>query len=76
MLVRKLTLFPGNRIMLCNIPVGTFVYNVEVKPGSGAKLVRSAGNDEVVAHNDGYAQIKLPSTEVRMVPDHAFEKHW
>jgi large subunit ribosomal protein L2 len=39
----------------------------------GAKLVRSAGNyAEVVAHNDGYAQIKLPSTEVRMIPDHAF----
>ena len=48
------------------------MYNVEVKPGSGAKLVRSAGNyAEVVAHNDGYAQIKLPSTEVRMIPDHA-----
>ena len=69
----KADLIPGNRLMLRNIPVGTFVYNVEVKPGSGAKLVRSAGNyAEVVAHNDGYAQIKLPSTEIRMIPDHAF----
>lgn len=69
----KADLVPGNRVMLRNIPVGTFVYNVEVKPGSGAKLVRSAGNyAQVVAHNDGYTQVKLPSTEVRMIPDTAY----
>ena len=60
----------GNRIMLRNIPVGTFVYNVELKLNAGAKLVRSAGTfAQVVAHDGGYTSIKLPSTEVRKVVD-------
>ncbi|MCC6198950.1 50S ribosomal protein L2 [Candidatus Nomurabacteria bacterium] len=60
----------GNRLMLKNIPVGTFVYNIELKPGAGAKLTRGAGTfAQVVAHNDGYAQIKLPSSEVRRIMD-------
>lgn len=60
----------GNRIMLRNIPVGTFVYNVELKLRAGAKLVRSAGTfAQVVAHDGGYTSIKLPSTEVRKVVD-------
>ena len=59
---------PGNRLPLAKIPVGTFVYNVEIKPAGGAKLVRSAGNyAEVIAHDSGYVLIKLPSTEVRRV---------
>lgn len=63
----------GNRLPLKNIPVGTFVYNVEIKPGSGAKLSRGAGTfAQVVAHNDGYAQLKLPSTEIRRVMDSCF----
>lgn len=58
----------GNRLPLGKIPVGTFVYNVEIKPGAGARLVRSAGNTaEVVAHDAGYTTIKLPSTEIRKV---------
>jgi large subunit ribosomal protein L2 len=58
----------GNRLPLINIPVGTFVYNIEIKPQGGSKLVRSAGNyAQVVAHDDGYAQIKLPSTEIRKI---------
>ncbi len=58
----------GNRLMLANMPVGTFVYNVELKPGAGAKLARSAGNfAEVVAQDAGYTHLKLPSTEVRKV---------
>lgn len=58
----------GNRLPLANIPVGTFVFNIELKPGAGAVLVRSAGNHaEVVAHDAGYTQIKLPSTEIRKV---------
>lgn len=58
----------GNRLPLINIPVGTFVYNIELRPNGGAKLVRSAGNyAEVIAHDEGYALIKLPSTEVRKV---------
>ena len=58
----------GNRLPLSGIPVGTFVYNVEIKPGSGAALVRSAGNyAEVVAQDAGYVHLKMPSTEVRRV---------
>jgi len=61
---------PGNRLPLKNIPVGTFVYNIELKPGNGAKIARSAGNyAEVIAHDAGYAQLKMPSSEVRKVPD-------
>lgn len=60
----------GNRLPLVKIPVGTFVYNVELKPAGGAKLGRSAGNYiQVVAHDGGYASIKLPSGEVRKVQD-------
>jgi len=60
----------GNRLPLGKIPVGTFVYNIEIKPGAGAVMVRSAGNfAEVIAHDAGFAQIKLPSTEVRKVSD-------
>ena len=69
----KAPLTPGNRLPLGSIPVGTFVYNIEIAPGTGARLVRSAGNfAEVVAHDAGYAQIKLPSTEVRKIPDLAW----
>jgi large subunit ribosomal protein L2 len=60
----------GNRLPLKAIPVGTFVYNVEIKPGSGAKFSRGAGTfAQVVAHNEGYTQLKLPSTEIRRVMD-------
>jgi len=60
----------GNRLPLKKIPVGTFVYNVELKPGSGGKIARSAGVFvEVVAIDGGYAHIKMPSTEVRKVPE-------
>lgn len=63
----------GNRMMLRNIPVGTFVYNIEIQPLGGAKLVRSAGNyAEVIAQDEGYAQIKMPSTEVRKIIDTAW----
>ena len=60
----------GNRMPLGKIPVGTFVYGIELKVNAGAVLVRSAGSfAEVIAHDAGYAQIKLPSTEVRRVSD-------
>ena len=63
----------GNRLPLGSIPVGTFVYNIEIRPGAGSRLVRSAGNAaEVVAHDAGYAQIKLPSTEIRKISDLAW----
>ena len=60
----------GNRLPLSKIPVGTFVFNIELKPLKGAALVRSAGNyAEVVAQDPdaGVTQIKLPSGEVRKV---------
>jgi large subunit ribosomal protein L2 len=58
----------GNRLPLGNLPVGTFVYNIELKPGAGARLARSAGNyAEVVAHDAGYTTLKMPSTEIRKV---------
>lgn len=58
----------ANRLSLANIPVGTFVYNVEVKPNGGGVLARSAGNyAEVVAQDAGYTHLKMPSTEVRRV---------
>lgn len=60
----------GNRLPLKKIPVGTFIYNVELKPNGGAQLGRSAGNYvEVVAQDAGYTHLKMPSTEVRKVLD-------
>lgn len=59
---------PGNRLPLRKIPVGTFVYNIEIQPRGGAKLARSAGNfAEVQSHDAGYTQLKMPSTEIRKV---------
>lgn len=58
----------GNRLPLHKIPVGTFVYAVEVKPDGGAKLARSAGNyAEVVAQDGTHTTLKMPSTEIRKV---------
>jgi len=63
----------GNRLPLTKIPVGTFVYNIEIKARGGAKMVRSAGSyAQVTAHDGGVTNIKLPSGEVRQVPDHAW----
>ncbi len=63
----------GNRLPLVAIPVGTFVYNVEIKTNGGAKLARSAGSFlQVVAHDEGKTFLKMPSTEVRKVPSTAW----
>lgn len=63
----------GNRLPLKKIPVGTFIYNIEIKNNSGAKLCRSAGvYAELLAHDKGYALIKMPSSEVRKVQDGAW----
>lgn len=60
----------GNRLPLKKIPVGTFIYNVELKPNGGAQLGRSAGNYvEIVAQDAGYTHLKMPSTEIRKVLD-------
>lgn len=59
----------GNTMKLKNMPVGTIVHNVELFPGSGGKIARSAGNSvTVIAKQSPYAHLKLPSGEVRMVP--------
>lgn len=58
----------GNRLPLKNIPVGSVIHAVELKPGRGAQIVRSAGGSaQLMAKENGYAQIKLPSGEVRLV---------
>lgn len=58
----------GNRLPLKNIPVGTTIHAIELQPGRGAQLVRSAGNGaQLMAKEGNYAQVKLPSGEVRLV---------
>jgi large subunit ribosomal protein L2 len=64
----KAKIVTGNRLPLSKIPVGTFVYAVELKPGKGAAIARAAGNyAEVVAQDAGYTQVRLPSTEIRKI---------
>lgn len=59
---------PGARLPLKAMPIGAFVYNVEIKPGNGGKLGRAAGTHiEVVARDQGYVDLKMPSSEVRRV---------
>ena len=58
----------GNALPLANIPVGTIIHNVELKPGKGGQMVRSAGNGaQLMAKEGQYAQVRLPSGEVRKV---------
>lgn len=85
---KKVPLKPGNRMPLKNIPIGTFVYNIELIPNQGGKIAKSAGSSaQLMAIESGYAQLTLPSGEVRMVleeamasigvlsnPEHGFEK--
>lgn len=59
---------PGNALPLENIPVGTFIYNIELYPGNGGQMVRSAGNTaQLMAKENGYALLRLPSGELRNV---------
>jgi large subunit ribosomal protein L2 len=61
---------PGNTLPLKNIPVGTIIHNIELKPEKGAQMIRSAGTyAQLVGRDGGYAQIKLTSGELRMVLD-------
>lgn len=62
------SLTEGNRMVLKNIPVGYAVYNIELQPGKGGQIVKSAGAEaQVMAHEAGYTHLKLPSSEVRKV---------
>jgi large subunit ribosomal protein L2 len=59
---------PGNSLPLSNIPLGTYIHNIELRQGKGGQIVRSAGTfAQLMAKEDRYAQIKLPSGEVRLV---------
>ena len=60
---------PGNTLPIANIPVGTFIHNIEIYPGKGAQLVRSAGAAAQLISKDGgvMAQVRLPSGEVRLI---------
>ncbi len=59
---------PGNALFIRDIPVGTLIHNIELYPGKGGQLVRSAGNSaQLMAKEGAYAQVRLPSGEVRMI---------
>lgn len=63
----------GNRLPLKKIPAGTFVFNVEIQPRGGAKLIRSAGSfAEVLSNDAGYTLLKMPSSEIRKVDENSF----
>ena len=62
------TIDNGNRLPLINIPLGSVIHSVELQPGRGSQLARSAGTSvQLMAKENGYAQLKLPSGEVRLV---------
>lgn len=65
---QKVDVKPGNAMPLKNMPVGTIIHNIELKPGKGAQMVRAAGGyGQLVGRDGGYAQIKLTSGELRLV---------
>ncbi|HEU4596895.1 MAG TPA: 50S ribosomal protein L2, partial [Pyrinomonadaceae bacterium] len=62
-------ILPGNALPIRNIPLGTQIHNIELRPGKGGQLVRSAGGfAQLVAKEGDYAQLRMPSGEVRRVP--------
>ena len=62
-------ILPGNALPIRNIPLGTQIHNIELRPGKGGQLVRSAGGfAQLVAKEGDYAQVRMPSGEVRRVP--------
>lgn len=59
----------GNALPLSDMPLGTFIHNIELRPGQGAKLARSAGSSvQMIAKEEKYVQVKLSSGEVRFIP--------
>lgn len=67
---KKISIENGNRMLLKNIPLGTIICNVELVSGRGGEIVRSAGSGAIIqAFEGGYAQLKLPSGEIRMISD-------
>jgi large subunit ribosomal protein L2 len=69
----KADIKPGNTLPISSIPVGSIIHNIELSPGKGGQLVRSAGNSaQLMAKEGKYAQVRLPSGEVRMVRMNCF----
>lgn len=63
----------GNRMKLKNIPIGTMVYNVEIQPGKGGKLIRSAGTSaKVLAQEGNFTHLEMPSKEIRKISQECF----
>ncbi len=66
----KVDVKPGNAMPLKSIPVGTIIHNIEMKPMKGAQIARSAGTYvQLVGRDAGYAQVRLSSGELRLIPD-------
>ena len=62
-------ILPGNALPIHNIPLGTQIHNIELRPGKGGQMARSAGAfAQIVAKEGDYAQLRMPSGEVRRVP--------
>lgn len=69
----KTALSIGNRMKLKNIPIGTFVHNVELEPGKGGKIARAAGNScQILGQENKYTLLKMPSTETRKILSECF----
>ena len=69
----KCDIQPGNTMPLMNMPYGTIIHNIEMKPGKGGQLARSAGSSaQLVGRVDGYAQLKMPSGEFRTVREECY----
>ncbi len=65
---QKVDVKPGNAMPMANMPIGTIIHNVEMKPGKGGQIARSAGTyAQLVGRDQGYAQLKLSSGELRVV---------
>lgn len=59
---------PGNTTYIRNIPIGTVIHNIELKPGKGGQIARSAGSQaQILSKDEKYAQIKMPSGEIRII---------
>ena len=66
---KEIDIKPGNAMPISNIPLGSFIYNIEMKPGKGGQLARSAGASvQLMAREGAYANLKMPSGEIRMIP--------
>ena len=73
MCAEKTPISPGNRMRLKNIPVGSMVYNIEIEPGRGGKMVKGAGTAaKILAQEAGFTNLQMPSSEIRKVRDNCF----